>query len=300
MSEDVFMSFDYETARRHLERKTAELHKRDFLPGELVGFVGDISMRQLEAMREVALPKGFPAKVTPEEEFLTGKPLLAREEFPVDAALSRRLYDEFLKTCMELGGPLGKAAKAFAEGSGKDLDFEAATTAYLKGDAPFFTKWGEKTPDAPRLVAFLVQASLSPCLAVAADELQRFIPEDRVWNHGHCPACGSQPFMSSLRTKEGKRYSSCSFCSTDYRTPRIACAHCGERDHKKLVFYDIPAEPGYRIDVCESCRMYIKTADFRALDRISVPPLDDLESLPLDYLAVDKGFMRPTLSAWGF
>lgn len=293
------MSFDFKTAKRHLERKTADLHKKEYLPEELVTFVGEITMRQLEAMLEVRLPEGYPAAVTPEEEFLAGKPLVAREDFPVDERLTADLYARFLEVCASQQGPLGQSAQELVKPQdGPDL--KRAIEAHLRDDTGYFEKWAAKTPESPRLVHFLVQAALAPSLSVAADALQQFIPQDRVWQHGHCPACGSQPFMSSLRKKEGLRYSSCSFCSTDYRTPRIACAHCGERDHKKLVYYDIPEEPGYRIDVCETCRMYIKTADFRALDRISVPPLDDLESLPLDYLAVDRGFMRPTLSAWGF
>jgi FdhE protein len=36
------------------------------------------------------------------------------------------------------------------------------------------------------------------------------------------------------------------------------------------------------------------------MDRQSVPVLDDLESLALDILAREQGFVRPTQSAWGF
>jgi FdhE protein len=54
------------------------------------------------------------------------------------------------------------------------------------------------------------------------------------------------------------------------------------------------------VDVCAACRRYVKAADFRALDKVSVPVLDDLESLALDILAREAGFERPVLSAWGF
>ncbi len=150
------------------------------------------------------------------------------------------------------------------------------------------------------MVSFLVHASLAPAVEALAAGLAGRIPADRIWTHGHCPVCGSLPLMSSLRDKEGRRFATCSFCLADYRVRRLGCCFCGEEDQNKLVFYDTPDAPGYRIDACEQCKNYIKTADFRALDKASVPSLDDLESLPLDYLAMERGYARPTLSAWGF
>jgi len=44
----------------------------------------------------------------------------------------------------------------------------------------------------------------------------------------------------------------------------------------------------------------MKTTDFREVDKISIPALNDLESLPLDFVAVKEGYSRGTLSVWGF
>jgi FdhE protein len=46
--------------------------------------------------------------------------------------------------------------------------------------------------------------------------------------------------------------------------------------------------------------MYIKVTDFREMDRTSWPAMDDLESMSLDLAAMEQGWRRPTLSAWGF
>ena len=59
-------------------------------------------------------------------------------------------------------------------------------------------------------------------------------------------------------------------------------------------------EPGSEWTSCESCKTYVKTIDFRNLDRVAVPILDDLDSLALDYVAANQGYRRATLSAWGF
>ncbi|WP_394699668.1 formate dehydrogenase accessory protein FdhE [uncultured Pseudodesulfovibrio sp.] len=111
---------------------------------------------------------------------------------------------------------------------------------------------------------------------------------------GTCPICGSLPLISSLKEKEGFRHATCSFCRHEYRIKRIACPVCGEDDQKKLTFFTVDEEPGFRVDVCESCKTYIKTIDFRNLDRIAVPVLDDLDSLALDYVAAGQGYKRAT------
>ncbi len=117
---------------------------------------------------------------------------------------------------------------------------------------------------------------------------------------GTCPICGSLPLISSLNEKEGFRHATCSFCRHDYRIKRIACPVCGEEEQKKLTFFTVDEEPGFRVDVCDTCKTYIKTIDFRELDRIAVPVLDDLDSLALDYVAAGQGYKRATMSAWGF
>lgn len=121
-----------------------------------------------------------------------------------------------------------------------------------------------------------------------------------MWEHGHCPTCGSLPFFSSLETKEGIRKVHCSFCRGEYRVPRLGCVYCGEKDSQRLRYFQVEEVPGFRVDLCDHCKMCIKTVDFRTMDRVLVPALDDLESLPLDVLANSRGYVRPTLSVWGF
>lgn len=78
------------------------------------------------------------------------------------------------------------------------------------------------------------------------------------------------------------------------------CVFCGERDQAKLPFFTVEEEPGFRVDTCATCKRYIKTIDFRNLDRVAVPLLDDLDSLALDMVATREGYGRATLSGWGF
>ena len=92
----------------------------------------------------------------------------------------------------------------------------------------------------------------------------------------------------------------CSFCGFAHRIRRICCPYCDETDTGKLKLFSVAEYPGVRVDVCDTCGMYVKTLDFRALDKKLLPALDDMATGALDVLAQQRGYRRPTLSAWGF
>jgi FdhE protein len=171
----------------------------------------------------------------------------------------------------------------------------------LRNDAAFFEHWAGRLPNAPALLRFLALSSLTPGFmrmhVVLADRLHT----SEVWPYGHCPLCGNPPLIGKLTGKEGFRYHSCSLCRLEYRVPRLGCPFCGEQGSDKLGVFTADTQPGYAVYVCRTCKAYIKLADFREYAlRVSLPALDDLESLPLDMLARQQGFTRLTSSAWGF
>ena len=52
-----------------------------------------------------------------------------------------------------------------------------------------------------------------------------------------------------------------------------------------------------RVDLCDSGHHYIKTIDVRALEAPD-PVLEDLATLHLDLVAVQKGYARAVPSPW--
>ncbi|MDY6850517.1 MAG: formate dehydrogenase accessory protein FdhE [Thermodesulfobacteriota bacterium] len=294
------MTPDLEQKTRRLRQKLDDLSTRDFIPKPLVRMIGLVAQRQLEAKAEcrVKVPDG--EILCPPDEHQQGRPLLIQSDFPFDWEQACYLFSEFADLLEAFVGPAAKAAKFLKkEIKEKRLDMDEAFRGHLEGDEKFFAGYREKTPDAPRALHFLVQAALAPSLEVVAEKLTGHDPEI-IWEHGTCPICGGLPLIGRLKEKEGFRHLICSFCHTEYRAKRIACPFCGEKRHEKLPFFESEDEPGYRVDICETCNMYIKTVDFRALDKVSFPLLDDLESLTLDLLAQAEGFKRPTASGWGF
>ena len=294
------MPFDAAQSLRLLEKKLAALSGKTVLPPAMLTLVAD-TMRAQQRARA-----GQSVEITPEmlqdiERVLRGAPLLPRESFPLDTAGAAALFAEISDIVRQSEPHLVEALDmidaALADGS---LDLDAAFALHVAGDDTFFAAFGEKTPNAPRLLNFLVQASLAPRLAAVGEAAYAHFPKERSWAFGQCPVCASPPLMARLTDKAGARHLTCSFCQTEYRAKRLMCPYCGEEDHKMLEVFTAAEEPGYFVHVCLRCKNYIKTTDFRELDRPSLAVLDDLESLTLDLAARGQGYGRPVLSAWGF
>ncbi|HBR22045.1 MAG TPA: hypothetical protein DD713_05685, partial [Nitrospiraceae bacterium] len=49
---------------------------------------------------------------------------------------------------------------------------------------------------------------------------------------------------------------------------------------------------GYRVDVCEECKKYIKTIDLRELKEEVTPLIEDIGTLHLDIIAEKEGYKR--------
>jgi FdhE protein len=119
---------------------------------------------------------------------------------------------------------------------------------------------------------------------------QTFAPIDAA---SVCPACGSRPVASVVRTggrEGGHRYLHCSLCSTEWHMVRIKCSHC---ESTEGVHYHGIEGSGLAVlaESCDACGTYLKI-----LNRDKEPRLDatadDLASTALDLLMADAGKLR--------
>jgi len=303
------MSYQSDSVERIFQNRMKVLRQRNCLPTDLLDLVARVFEIQYQARQEAEVVLPPESDLAGPDQRGQGAPLLVRDRFPFDRAQARGLVFRFLDLLDGLSEPIGPAAKAVREALDKDakdegaLDLEQAFDEYLQGRTDLLEQWAERLPEVPRILGFLVQSAMTPSLAATAEALAepRAEPERaEIWRHGHCPLCGSLPLLGELRSKEGFKYMTCSFCGHAYRVPRLSCVFCGEDDTDKLAFFSADEEPGYRVEVCKSCSRYVKVADFRKMDRKPLPLLDDLESLALDILAAREGYARPTLSGLGF
>jgi FdhE protein len=108
-----------------------------------------------------------------------------------------------------------------------------------------------------------------------------------------CPFCHRKPGLGVLRPLgEGSARSLlCSFCLAEWDFRRIVCPACGEEDDKKLAVFNAPDFAHIRVEGCDACKTYIKTADLTKNGRAE-PIVDELAFAPLDLWARDHGYAK--------
>ncbi len=113
---------------------------------------------------------------------------------------------------------------------------------------------------------------------------------DAFWEEGRCPVCRSVPSLSFI-TQDGGRTLYCSYCESVGKWHRIGCPYCRNRDAERLEIIAAEEERGFRADLCDGCRSYVKTINAPLLHDYT-PDLLDIISLPLDLLAQERGYER--------
>ena len=139
---------------------------------------------------------------------------------------------------------------------------------------------------------FTARAAWQPLLELLANRDGRIDAAN--WYEPSCPFCGGAPVCSYLQQAEprGQRMLVCSRCLYEWPFRRLRCPECGaEQDG---VFSPVQAEqyPAMRLDTCEDCHCYLKTADERQDGRV-VAVVDDIATLALDLWADEQGLHRP-------
>jgi FdhE protein len=117
-------------------------------------------------------------------------------------------------------------------------------------------------------------------------------PEEETpgWRETFCPICGAPAGMGLIDT-EGKKTLVCSHCHTIWLYLRTACGLCGHNAERGMVFMSAEELPGWRIELCEACKFYLKVFDLRhtQLDIISYP-LFYLTTWELDLTVRERGY----------
>ena len=227
---------------------------------------------------------------SPTEE---GISLLRKLDFPVDGKASLSLFHALCRIGKAANPHMAEQAEKI-EKSVTDSDLEKLLTGHVTEQAieHFAANLGLDS----RVLSFLIRNSIRPSIEAGMEQL-RGKPDPEVSLSIHCPVCGSQPSLNLLKGEVGKRYSLCSVCGCEWRINRVSCAVCGNKEPGTLQYFCGEGEEAYRIDLCDECHHYIKTIDYRNLEP-SDPSLEDLATLHLDVVAVEKGYERSVPNPW--
>jgi FdhE protein len=231
------------------------------------------------------------------KEFLTkeGFSLIQKEDFPLDIEASAKLFQALCQIGKDSNPHMAEQVRKIEEViNNKKMDLKKLLREGVKKQRieQVVNEFGLDK----RVFLFFIDESVRPSIETGVKKLRGEL-DPEAWLKGYCPMCGSLPSLSLLKEEAGKRHLLCSYCDYQWRTDRLFCPFCNNKDQESLHYLFAEGEETYRIDLCDKCHQYIKTIDYRKLEE-SAPILEDLATLHLDMLASPKGYKRPVPSPW--
>ena len=209
-------------------------------------------------------------------------PLLHQAVIHIDATRVRRLLRTLLRQADIQVAPRPRR-----------LDALGVLRAAITHDAKALEQKAEDAGVDARPLGAVAQLATIPLLRACAVRLRDLIPE--TWLQGYCPVCGAWPTLVEIRGLERNRRLRCGRCSSDWPIPVLRCPFCSEIHHDQLhALLPEGAEQTRRVDVCDSCRGYIK--GFATLQAMPLRSLAtaDLATVELDLVAQARGYERPS------
>ena len=224
-----------------------------------------------------------------------GFPLLERKDFPLDTEASLSLFQSLCRIGMETNPTMAEQLKKIE----KNIENKKLDVKKLLEEG-----WEDQTIEEiahqlelnKRIFSFFIHNSMMPSIEAGVKQLLQEINTD-TWVKNTCPICGSLPHLSLLKEEVGKRYLLCSYCGYSWRTDRLSCPFCDNKEQASLHYFYGEGEENHRIDLCDICHQYIKTIDTRTMGEEDIS-LEDLATLHLDLLASEKGYKRPVPNPW--
>jgi FdhE protein len=224
-----------------------------------------------------------------------GSSLVVPKDFPVDLEGSTDLFRSLLRLCRDANPQLAAKAATIEQALVDDTLDLRTLMAGGGSEQEIARTAGDRGLDA-QILWFLVRSSARPSIEAASEVLRGGIDLESS-RQGPCPVCGSLPAINLLKGAEGRRYALCSWCACQWRVDRLSCSVCGNKEPGALHYFCGEGEEAHRIDLCDACHHYIKTIDCRSLGDPD-PGLEDLATLHLDVVALEKGYTRAAPQLW--
>src|SRR5918993_2222461 len=223
-------------------------------------------------------------------DFLAGVTLLTSADAAIDLEPGGRMAFALLEKLAASPGSIGAAARALDMELRPEPQIARRIADFLLGDDSL-------TLSSPGLLRYVGWTAMTRFLRPVVTAFESWRDEDR-WLRRYCPTCGSLPAMAQLAGADParRRLLSCGCCATRWQFKRTGCPFC-ETDSQRLASVIIDAEPGLRIDHCESCHGYLKTYVGEGNETLL---LADWSSLHLDLIAHDRGLKRLAASLYEF
>ncbi|MDP9382410.1 MAG: formate dehydrogenase accessory protein FdhE [Chloroflexota bacterium] len=244
-----------------------------------------------ETLHAASDPAWASATPEPRADRTPNAPLLDGIVLTLDARMARNWVTHLLATAAGTGSP--QLAPLGAVASDDHLDARALLEAAIAQDEERLGQLARDAGIEPAVLSPVAQLAAMPLLQACGRHLEDHAPA--VWPHGYCPKCGAWPTMADVRGLERNRRLLCGRCGGDWGIALLRCPYCRTNDHQRLGSL-VPEENGElrKVDTCDECRGYIKTVTTLHKWPALRVALEDLASVDLDVVALDRGYIRPS------
>jgi len=198
-------------------------------------------------------------------------------------------------------GGAGDAARHIADAlRGGRIDQASLLASSFRRDQTAIRTFANHASLSPDLLWLVGELAAGPFAFIAQasvfDDGQARAARDR-WDRGYCPACGSWPAFAEL--SGGARRLRCSFCAAAWQPSVCRCVYCTEEGAAFSLAAPDEDRPAWRLELCAACGGYLKSIEAAAPIRYPLLAVDDMETTPLDIVALDRGYGRPPLPDFG-
>jgi len=237
-----------------------------------------------------------PVSIGPEEasvKLAAGLPLLQDVELEVDLAAVHGLILRLACALENLGGSDRERYRRIREALEADrLETGTLLSSIAAGDQGPVAAAAHRLQLDADLVRTLIQNAFKPALHAWRRQLSPLL-NGIPWDRGNCPVCGAVAILGELQDNHLAKHLRCGQCGADWPFRRLQCMYCGNEDHQSLGYlYGEPRHAEMRLEVCDKCRGYLKVIVSFHPTPPDILPIEDLATLHLDYIALERGYAR--------
>ncbi len=219
-----------------------------------------------------------------------GLPLLQDLDLELDYSAADDLQVQLARALERAHFPAARPIRRALQ-QGK-LESRVLLPRVAAGDVGYVSTLAEGLQLDVGLVWIIAQNALKPALRAWCQQLSAFLAGAE-WRRGYCPICGFAATLAELQSNDQAKHLRCSLCGADWPFLQLQCMYCGNENHNTLSYlYPDGERERRRIEVCDQCGGYLKVIASFAPTPVDLLPVEDLATLPLDYIAQERGYAR--------
>ncbi len=276
-----------------IKKQTEELMAEKKVSPEYLNLFCELYTAEYKQEQKLLLKDLYPqlSKEELRRRLADEQPAIAAERLDIsETALSRFLTEIGKVLAKHTGSGQALTSRLDEAARGGKISLRELVKAVVSDDQDFIEKSAGVTGIDKEELAFVGMSLARPVMRRIARSVETKIQISDITGD-RCPVCGGAPVMARIKEDDGKRVVECSVCGAEWTAKRVRCLACGNEEEGTLGYIFIEND-SRRIDKCEKCHGYIKTADERKNAAVKSRDLivEDAATLYLDMLAEQKGY----------